>query len=229
MFSSTITAPSTMMPKSIAPSESRLAGMPRMLQADEGGQQRQRDDDRDDAGGAQVAEKQVQHDRDQQRAFEQVLEDRVQRRVDQPGAVVVRHDAARPSAGSLAFSAATRSLTAASTSDGFSPLRISTMPVTISSSSSCPTRPWRGTAPIVDVGDVADQQRRAAVLGDDDVADVVARAQQADAANQVLLFALLEVAAAGVRVAAAERREDLLQRDVVRLHAARCRRSPGTA
>ena len=29
MFSVMITAPSTMMPKSIAPSESRLAGMPR--------------------------------------------------------------------------------------------------------------------------------------------------------------------------------------------------------
>ena len=29
MFSTTMTAPSTMMPKSMAPSESRLAGMPR--------------------------------------------------------------------------------------------------------------------------------------------------------------------------------------------------------
>ena len=57
------------------------------------------------------------------------------------------------------------------------------------------------------------------MLGDDDLADVVARAQHADAANQVLLLASLEEAAAGVRVASAERGEDLLQPDVVRLHA----------
>ncbi len=31
MFSTTITAPSTMMPKSIAPSDSRFAGMPRIV------------------------------------------------------------------------------------------------------------------------------------------------------------------------------------------------------
>ena len=41
MFSTTMTAPSTMMPKSIAPSESRLAGNAAPGQPDERGQQRQ--------------------------------------------------------------------------------------------------------------------------------------------------------------------------------------------
>ena len=51
-------------------------------------------------------------------------------------------------------------------------------------------------------------------LGDDDVTDVVGRAQQADAADQVLLAPLLDVAAARVRVAVGQRVEQLLQRDL---------------
>jgi len=56
------------------------------------------------------------------------------------------------------------------------------------------------------------------VLGHDDVADVVARPQHADAANEVLLLTLLEKTATGIRVAVPERREHLLQRDVIGLH-----------
>ena len=48
MFSRTITAPSTMMPKSIAPSDSRLAGMPRSCRPMKVREQRQRNDHRDD-------------------------------------------------------------------------------------------------------------------------------------------------------------------------------------
>jgi len=57
------------------------------------------------------------------------------------------------------------------------------------------------------------------VRGDDDALDVLARAQQADAADQVLLRALVDLAAADVGVAAAERQEQLLQRDAAVLHA----------
>ena len=73
--------------------------------------------------------------------------------------------------------------------------------------------PWRGTALTVTRGEIADQQRRAAVLADDDVADVVGRAQQADAADQILLVALLQVAAAGVGVSLPQRVEHLLHRE----------------
>ena len=55
------------------------------------------------------------------------------------------------------------------------------------------------------------------LLADDDVADVVRRSQQADAADQVLLVALLQIAAAGIGIALSQRGEHLLHRDVVRL------------
>ena len=64
-----------------------------------------------------------------------------------------------------------------------------------------PEVPWRGTAPGVHVAEIADQERHAAALGHDDVADIVGRPQQSDAADQVLLIALFDIAAAGVGIA----------------------------
>ncbi len=54
MFSIMITVESTTMPKSTAPSEIRLAGVPVRDHADEGDQQRQRDVERGDQRGARV-------------------------------------------------------------------------------------------------------------------------------------------------------------------------------
>ena len=141
----TMTAPSTMMPKSIAPSDSRLAGMPRMRQAEERGQQRQRDDQRRRCRRRAGCRGTVQHERHEQRAFEQVVEHRVQRRVDQPGAVVERHDLhalrqdrrvelRRPPSRLQHLG---RVLALAHEHDAGDD----------SSSSSWPTTPWRGTAP----------------------------------------------------------------------------------
>src|SRR5439155_12196279 len=62
---------------------------------------------------------------------------------------------------------------------------------------------------------VLDQDRYAAALGDHDAADLVGRAQQPDAADEILLPALLEVAPADVGVAALQRGEQLLQRHLV--------------
>ncbi len=94
-FSTTITAPSTMMPKSMAPRLMRLAlirlsTMPVIVNSID-----KRDDAGGDEGGAEVAQHQEQHDDDQERAFDQVLLDRPDGRLDQPGAVVdrARHDA----------------------------------------------------------------------------------------------------------------------------------------
>ena len=72
-----------MIPKSIAPSESRFAGSPANPQSHERGEQRQRNDQRDDRGCAQIPQKQVQHDHHQDGALQQILEHRVQCRVDQ--------------------------------------------------------------------------------------------------------------------------------------------------
>ncbi len=53
-------------------------------EAEERRQQRERNDQRDDRRGAEVAEEQVQHDGDQQRALDQVGEHGLQRLADQP-------------------------------------------------------------------------------------------------------------------------------------------------
>ena len=131
--------------------------------------------DRDDAGGPQVAQEQIQHDRHQQRALEQVREHRVQRGVDQPGAVVERHDLHALAAGSSRSASRRVSLTAvehlgrvlalAHQHDAGDDLVV----VVLADHALARHRADRH------VGDVADQQRRAAVLGDDDVADVVRR------------------------------------------------------
>ena len=60
-------------------------------QADERRQQRQRDHDGDDGRRSHASQEEEQHQADQQRAFGKILEHRLQRAVDQPGAVVVGH------------------------------------------------------------------------------------------------------------------------------------------
>src|SRR5689334_605978 len=65
-----------------------------------------------------------------------------------------------------------------------------------------------------DFGEIFDQHGRAVALDHDDVPNVITGAQQTDAADEILLFALLDVAAARVGVAAAEGGEKLLHRDV---------------
>src|SRR5207244_7576482 len=65
------------------------------------------------------------------------------------------------------------------------------------------------------LGDVFHEDRGAAALGDDDVLDVFGALEQADAADQVLLASLLDIAAAGVGVAALDRLRELRERDLV--------------
>src|SRR5262249_48279824 len=68
-----------------------------------------------------------------------------------------------------------------------------------------------------DPRDVADADRDAAAGRNDDLLDVAAVGEGAEAAHDVLLLAVLDVVPARVRVRAAERGEDLLQRDTVSL------------
>ena len=65
MFSTITTAPSTTMPKSSAPSESRFAGIFLQVEANRSEQQRERNRQRNDQGPAQVAQEQEQHDGDE--------------------------------------------------------------------------------------------------------------------------------------------------------------------
>ena len=83
MFSTRITAESTMMPKSTAPIDSRLALSPLQHQQDERKEQRERDVDADDDRAAQVAEEHPLDQEDQQAAEEQVVQYRMGGHVDQ--------------------------------------------------------------------------------------------------------------------------------------------------
>ena len=92
MFSTITTAPSTTMPKSSAPSESRFAGNALQLEAGGGEQQRERDGQRDDKGSAHVAQEHEQHDRDQDDSLGQVVHDGVRGEMHQVAAVEKRDD-----------------------------------------------------------------------------------------------------------------------------------------
>src|SRR5262249_26792193 len=74
----------------------------------------------------------------------------------------------------------------------------------------------------LDVGDVADVDRRAAGVGvEDDLLQLLERAHEADAADDAELAVALEVAAAGVAVVAADGLEDAVDADPARGEALR--------
>ncbi len=64
------------------------------------------------------------------------------------------------------------------------------------------------------LAEVAHEDRRAVVLGDDDVAEVVERLHQADAADDVAELAAVEHAAAGIGAVGVDRVGDVLERQV---------------
>ena len=130
-FSTMMTAPSTMMPKSIAPRLIRLALTLRLHHAGDGKQHRQRNDAGGDDRGTDVAEDQKQHGDDQQRAFEQVLLDGRDGGFDQVGAVVdrPRDDALRER---LRRSSSSLAATRCATARLFSPISSMAVPSTVS-------------------------------------------------------------------------------------------------
>src|SRR5262249_20130020 len=65
------------------------------------------------------------------------------------------------------------------------------------------------------LGKALHQDRRAAALGDHDVLDVFDALAEAEAGDQILLASLLDVAAAGVGVAALDRLRELREGDLV--------------
>ena len=68
------------------------------------------------------------------------------------------------------------------------------------------------------LGEIFDQHRSAVAFHHHDVANIFAGAQQADAANKILLLALLDITAAGVGIATPQGGEELLHGNVVGLH-----------
>ena len=85
-----------MIPKSIAPRESKLAGIPRQVSPMNVPSKRERDHQRDDSRGTQVSEEDEEHEGNQNRAFGEVVEYGVKRRIDELGTVVVRNQFTLP-------------------------------------------------------------------------------------------------------------------------------------
>ena len=153
MFSTMMTEESTMMPKSTAPMDSRLADLPRKYSSEKANSS---------ASGMLMATisavrtllrnmSRITHD--QQDADEQVLRDRLGGDVDQVGAVVVGLDlhAGQHAAVVGSFSSSTLALTASRAGRVWSPLRSRTMHWTLSSSSrqACSwDRPGRSAIPL---------------------------------------------------------------------------------
>ena len=103
MFSTMITPASTRMPKSTAPSDSRLTGTWRALSKQERDRERERDRRRDDQPGPEAAQEQHQDQRHQEHAEQQVVLDRVRGERD-------RDRCGRSTGGSGRRAAARRSL-----------------------------------------------------------------------------------------------------------------------
>ena len=137
---------------------------------------------------------------DEPHALEQRVRDGVERRVDELGAIEVRDDLHVGRAGRRGSAPSTFSWTPSSTTDGFTPRSRRTMPETTSGSSSLPTMPLRCERAELQRPEVLQEDRRALVLRDDDVAEIVEAAHEADAADDGRLIAAHEDAAAGVRV-----------------------------
>ena len=130
----------------------QVGGMPAQREAEEGGEQRKRNDGARRSAAARRLPRKRRARGHQHRARERLLNTVC-------SVVSISHcgrstgTICTPWAGPYSFSVAIRSFSAVSTAEGFSPLRMSTMPVTMSSSSSCPddalarrrahTLPWR--------------------------------------------------------------------------------------
>src|SRR5581483_1701432 len=64
------------------------------------------------------------------------------------------------------------------------------------------------------LAEIVHEDRRAVVLGDDDIAEIIERLHQADAADHITEVAAIEHAAAGIGTVGADRVGDVLQRQV---------------
>src|SRR5919197_4453343 len=90
MFSAMITAPSTMIPKSMAPSDSRLAEDAAEIHENECEQERERDGDGDDERRAEVVEQEREQHGHEGGALDEVSQHRVHGGLDEPVPAVVR-------------------------------------------------------------------------------------------------------------------------------------------
>ena len=166
----------------------------------EGGQRRNHQGGHHNQAGAHIAQEDKQHDDHQENALDQHFAHGPQRRVDQLGAVVVRHDLQAAGQHALGvdfvhplFDARHHFLgiaTAHHQHDARDRLGVAAL-----DDGALAHLMAQG-----DVGQILDIHRRAVLLAHHDVANVFQAADQAHAANQVLLGALGQDATAGIGI-----------------------------
>ena len=194
--------------------------MPRELQVDERHQQRERDEHRHDERRAQVEQEDEEHEGDQQPALEQVVADGVQRRAHQLGAVVERIDRGLVVGEAQVHLLDRRSqprqhrrgvLAASHEHDA-----LDRVVVGAPADHALARRPA-----LLDGRHVLQEHGRAVVGGDAHRAQVVERLEQPLAADDELLGAALEHAAAGVHRSGADRLLQVGEREAVARQAKR--------
>ena len=178
-------------------------------------EQGQRDVERREQRRPPVPEKEEEHGRHEHHPEHQVVQDGVRRRLDQVRAVVVGRDVhpgrkqvVPPDLGDLGAHALERAPRVAADLHEHDPL--DDVVVAVVAHDAEPRR-------VADrhVRDVADANRRSALGRDDDVADVVEAADQADAAHVEGLFADVQDVGPDVLVRRRERREQRRERQTV--------------
>ena len=206
-------APSTMMPKSMAPSDSRLAEIPVWFIRMKATTIANGMVTADNQCAARAAEKQNEHDQHEADAREHRVPDLVDGGVDQRRAVEIRHDLhviglqALVELRDLGVHALenARGIFAAQQQHG----ALDDVVLVVLADDAVALLVAQ-----LQLAEIAHQDRRAVVLGDDDIAEVVERLHEADAADHVAELAAIENAAAGIGVVGVDRVGDVLERQI---------------
>ena len=216
MFSTITTEPSTTMPKSSAPSDSRFAGNVLQVQQNRGEQEREGNGDGDDERAAHIAQEQKENQRDQQHSVGQISQHGVRGVVHQIAAVEMRNElhcrGRQLAIGSVQFvDLLVQRIQRGSAS---APLRSRTMPSTTSSSLMTVPSSWRmvlPSCPSRTFGACTTVPRSRTRTGvpfcdfDHGGRDVVGGLHQADGAHVQRLLTTLNESAAGIGIVVGQR------------------------
>ena len=215
MFSTMMTVASTMMPKSMAPIDSRLADSPLSTSTTTANKQREGNGGRDDQRAAQVAQEQPLDQEHQADAHHHVVQHGAGRHVDQDAAVVDALDAHAGRQQVGAVDAVDLLLHGAQGRQGLRAAphqhdALDDVVVVVVAGHAQPR-----LVADRDGRHVGDQHRRAVAHRQHGVADIGHGADLADAADHRRLRAEIDRVGADIDVGAVQRVEHLLQRDAV--------------
>ncbi len=214
-----MTVPSTMMPRSIAPTDKQIGRVAAQHRDDDGEKQRHRNGRRHDQRAAQIAEEHPLDQEDQRDAEQHIVHHRAHRDRDQVAAVVERIDLDAGRQAAVAVDALDRRAHPRHHVHGALELlhqhdaEHDVVLVVAAGDAEA-----RREADLI-VRDVRQHHRQSALLAHHDIVDVADRAERADAAHVDRLFADRDGAAADIGIAGGNRVDDLRQRQPVGPHA----------